>query len=463
MIYKNLLVIILFVFVLVIIIRKNNLIENYKSCKVENEDYVLIRPNISNNKYVLILAEEFWFKTTIINKVTKTEINYLFNKLQQESKYNFIILKTPFNFIKTIDKLGKNNISFIFLFQDIISNSYLNELPMKKIINYCKDLEKNNTIFYPGIEVTNMFASKKYYKILTDKMKYSILPHSITLEIKNFNNKNDIESTVLKLYDISKKMLLKFKKIIIKKGYSYNEQQVTVLNTDVLNNISSFTKRILGLDDKDYFDTETDAKKWEQNMNRYYIIQGFNNIISSTINEYRVYFINGIPTYVGWDDETPTQCVSDMDKSKINIYKIRKYKTKKQLYDYNLINTDIDILEKLSQINLEIGNKIIKFSVKVFNDFLKYFWKNKKTKYPILFRIDVSWAEDSLFQDKYSINIKTLDKKIRLYVNELEIDPSTLLDNQMVCQTNYQVNTKYIQKELGNLILNYIQQNTLKS
>jgi len=463
MIYKNIILIISLIFVYFIFIRKNNLIENYKSCKVENDDYVLIRPNISNNKYVLILAEEFWFETTIVNKLKTSQIDYLLNKLQQESKYNFIIIKEPSNFIKTIDKIGKKNISFIFLFQDIISDSYLNNIPMKKIINYCKDLEKNNTIFYPGIEVTNMFASKKYYKILSEKISYSVLPHSITLKIKNFNNKNDIENTVLKLYNISKKMLLKFNKIIIKKGYSYNEEQVTVINNDIVNNLQKFTKRILDLDDKDFFDVKTDAKKWEKDMNRYYIIQGFNHVISKTKNEYRVFFINGIPYYVGWDDETPIQCVSDIDKSKVNIYKIRKYKTLEQVYNYNLINTDTHTLKKLERFNLEIGNKIINFSIKVFDDFLKYFWKNKKTKYPILFRIDVSWAEDKLFQDKYSINLETLNKKIRLYVNELEIDPSTLLDNNMVCQTNDQINVKYIQKELGNLILNYIEKNKLKA
>jgi hypothetical protein len=256
-------------------------------------------------------------------------------------------------------------------------------------------------------------------------------------------------------------MLLKFKKIIIKKGYSYNEEQVTVINNDVLTDFPYFKKRILELDKKNFFGVKTDAKKWEKNMDRYYIIQGFNKIITKSYNEYRVFFINGKPYYVAWDDETPIQCVSDMDKSKINIYKIRKRTTLKQ--DYNLINTNKRSLKKIKKFNLEISNEIIKFSVKVFNDFLKYFWINKKTKYPILFRVDVSWAEDKLFQDKYSINLETLDKKIRLYVNELEIDPTNHLYSDMVCQTNYQINTKYIQKELGNLILNYIQKSTLKS
>jgi hypothetical protein len=459
MIHNNVILIILLIFAYLIFIKKDSLIENYKSCKVENEEYVLIKPTIPKDKYVLILAEEYWFKKSFVNKTS--QIDYLLNKLQQESKYNFIIIKKPSNFIKTIDKFGKNNISFIFLFQDIISDSYLNNIPMEKIINYCKDLEKNNTIFYPGIEITNIFASKKYNKILSDKMSYSILPHSITLGIKNFNNGCDIESTVLKLYDISKKMLLKFKKIIIKKGYSYNEEQVTVINNDVLTDFPYFKKRILELDKKNFFGVKTDAKKWEKNMDRYYIIQGFNKIITKSYNEYRVFFINGKPYYVAWDDETPIQCVSDMDKSKINIYKIRKRTTLKQ--DYNLINTNKRSLKKIKKFNLEISNEIIKFSVKVFNDFLKYFWINKKTKYPILFRVDVSWAEDKLFQDKYSINLETLDKKIRLYVNELEIDPTNHLYSDMVCQTNYQINTKYIQKELGNLILNYIQKSTLKS
>ena len=51
------------------------------------------------------------------------------------------------------------------------------------------------------------------------------------------------------------------------------------------------------------------------------------------------------------------------------------------------------------------------------------FFGNKKG-HQILFRTDISYTNDPIFMDKFSVNIEGMDSKVRLYVNELEIDPT---------------------------------------
>ena len=415
-------------------------------------DYILITPKKIKKKFIVILGEEYWFQQILDNNMKIDDSIYLINSLKKDKRYNYLILKTPKKFIHYIEKIGKNNIGYVFLFQDIISDSYLNNMKLINIINYCKKLEKNNIIFYPGIEITNLFASKRYYKILLDKMNYSVLPGSIVLKVKNFKDNEDIEYTVVKLYKICQDLIKKFNKIIIKKGYSYNEVQVVVINKELLGNITKFTRKLLELDNKKFFGKKSDAKKWETNIDRYYIIQGYNKVIKDSKNEYRVFFINGEPSYISWNDETPNQCVSDVNNVKNKyVYQIKDIYT-----NMKLLNSDASSLKKLEENDIEISKEIIKFSMKVFNDFLKYFWVNKPTKYPIIFRTDISWAEDNIFQDEHSVYLIKKNKKVRFYINELEIDPSHYFYNNLFCKTNKKINSKYIQEKVGKLIVNYI-------
>ena len=61
--------------------------------------------------------------------------------------------------------------------------------------------------------------------------------------------------------------------------------------------------------------------------------------------------------------------------------------------------------------------------------------------------------------DKYSINIEGMDSKVRLYVNELEIDPTNYFFNNTVCKKNKIITSEYLEKIFGNLINNYIKNN----
>lgn len=446
-------------FILIIFYVRNKRIENYITIENKNDlikntkEYIFI--NNKKDKFVVIVGEEFWFKQKMDNHKINDSI-FLINTLSNYKNYNFIILKTPKYFIESIEKIGKDNIEYIFLFQDVISDSYLNNIKLTDIIYYCKNLEKRGIKFYPGIDNTNLFASKRYYKVFLQKMKYAALPHSIVLEVKKFNGKEDVENTILKLYQLSKDMLNKFDKIVIKKGYSYNEIQVLTIDKNVINNKDLFLKTIQKLDDKDFFCKKTNANKWEIGIDRYYIIQGFNKIVTEAKNEYRIFYINGKPMYVSWEDELPNQCTSDINNiTNKFIYDIEDIDNSK----IKLLNKDISSLYKLMNFNTELAKEIVKYSKKVYDDFLKYFWVNQKTKHPIVFRIDVTWAEDNIFLDEYSIELKKQNKKVRLYVNELEIDPTHYLYNSIFCKTNHQVNSQYIQEEIGKSIINYINKN----
>jgi hypothetical protein len=449
-------------FILIIFYIRNKIIENYIT--IENKidlikntnEYILI--NNKKSKFVIIVGEEYWFKQKMDNHKIDDSY-YLFNSIRKNKIYNYIILKTPRNFIKYVEKIGFNKIEYVFLFQDVISDSYLNNVKLDYIINYCKKMEKRGIYFYPGTDITNLFASKRYYQILIDKMKYAALPHTEVLKVGKFNGKEDIEYTILKLYQICKNMLNKFDKIVIKKGYSYNEIQVLILNRKIVNNKDLFLKNIKKLDCKKFFGEKTNANKWEIGIDRYYIIQGFNKVVTKAKNEYRIFFINGKATYVSWEDDLPNQCISDI-KNITNkfVYDIKDVDDSK----ISLLNKNVPSLYKLEKFDTELAKDIIRFSKKVYNDFLKYFWINKITEHPIVFRIDVSWAEDNIFLDRYSTKLVKQNKIVRLYVNELEIDPTHYFYNSILCKTNNNINSQYIQEEIGKSIVDYINKNENK-
>ena len=89
-----------------------------------------------------------------------------------------------------------------------------------------------------------------------------------------------------------------------------------------------------------------------------------------------------------------------------------------------------------------------------YNEYIKLFWDQKR--HPILFRIDVSYAMDMKFQDKDSIVVDGFDNKIRLYANELEIDPTNFFFNDFNCNTDDFFNSRSSQENLAMHITNYI-------
>jgi hypothetical protein len=406
-------------------------------------------------KNVIVLGEEYWFnvKTKMYDFV---KAKYLLQQLESNKKFNYFILKNPGELLDKISEIGEENIFAIFLFQDILSDSFLNKIPLYEMKKYIITLQKKHNIHvYPGIGVTDMFGSKKYYDILVSKMKYSALPHSRVVVMKKFNNMTDHSKLIDELYKESKILFKTFDKIIIKKGYSYEGKQVQFIDKSIISDKILFTEKIEKLDKKKYFGVRTDASIWENRIDRYYILQGNNNVIKTESNEYRVYFFNGKAKYIAWADNVPNQCTDDIEIYSDEEY---EYKTKDNMNErgYRILNTKKDNIDILNSFNPSLGKEILRFGKKVYYDFLKYFWKDKPTEHPIMFRVDISFAIDEPFIDEYSINVDGFSKPIRLYINEMEIDPTNYFYNNILCKKNKDINAKNIQIHMGKLINNYL-------
>ena len=62
--------------------------------------------------------------------------------------------------ISTINKLGVDTVVAIFLFQDVLSDSYLNKKTILEMKNYMLDLS-SKVYVYPPVEIIYIFALKK--------------------------------------------------------------------------------------------------------------------------------------------------------------------------------------------------------------------------------------------------------------------------------------------------------------
>jgi hypothetical protein len=58
--------------------------------------------------------------------------------------------------------------------------------------------------------------------------------------------------------------------------------------------------------------------------------------------------------------------------------------------------------------------------------------------------------------DEHSIEVDGFDTPIRLYINEMEIDPTHFFFKNILCKKNKKINTKNIQIHMGRLINNYL-------
>lgn len=404
-----------------------------------------------SKKYIIILAEEYWH-TVETTKHKFIKAKYLLNEIKNNTKYEIVILKTPAELLSKISNIGNHKIKAIFIFQDILSDSFLNKKPIVEIRNIMYNLkDKHNVNIYPGIDMTDTFASKRYYLDLINKMPYSVLPGSQVYKIKykrgeDYTIKNN-------LYKLSKDMLKKFDKIVIKKGYSYSGIQVRIFNKELLNDKNKFFKKLEQLDYKYSFNRTTNAKIWERYITRYYILQGFNKVIQNKKNEYRVFFFGGKAKYIAWGDDIPNLCTSDFDTDNNKSYSSDDSNVDD---DYEVLNKDNNSIKKLNNLNPALVKEILRFAKRVYNDYLKIFWKNDLIEHPIIFRVDVSYAINEEFIDEHSINISGFDNKVRLYVNELEIDPTNYFYNNMICKNEREINNKYVQTLTAKLINEYI-------
>ena len=395
------------------------------------------------DKKILILGEEFWFESTRPRENYK-DAEYLLDELSKSKSADRIILvKSPAQLIEKIKEIGKTNISAIFTFHDVLSDSFTNNITINKMKDYMNGLRyKYNIDIYPGIDVTNHFGSKKYYKKLVDEksLNYAALPGSMVYVCRNYNKSKD-EEIIKNLYERSQEMLKKFKKIIIKKGYSYEGKQVKVIKQDTTE--KEFRQKMEELNFKKFWGKETDSREWEGNIDRYYILQGYNRIILNSMNEFRVFFLDGKAVYVVFDDDVDNVCINDMRTQDETISIINSQKKE-------------DVMET---INVPLAKEIVKFAKKVFEDYKPYFWK--KDTEPILFRTDISFAVGDEFQDEHSIKVEGFDKPVRIYVNELEIDPTSFFYNRMICNKRKTVDNESVERTMGRSINRYIEKHNL--
>ena len=407
---------------------------------------------------IIIIGEEFWFDTIdIMNGVeAKTKkAKYLLNKLKSnDTKYKYKIYHGPKNLIENINKIGVDNIKAIFLFHDPFADSILNGKTIKEMKDYFYDLQKNHNVhMYPGIENTLLFSSKKYNKILEDKLPHTILPKSKVLEHKNFALE-DSPKINKKLFKLSQKLLKYFDKIIIKKGYSYSSKQVQFINKDDIKSYKQFNSIVKKLNNKKFWEVESDASNMDVGIDRYYILQGFNKIVTKTINEYRIFFINGKATYIIWRDNWEGVCTSDIENDGDVV--IRDKQSENIAYIEQDTGKNLNDLSKSVShgFNKNLMIEILRFAKQTYKEFLPLFWKNKEP--PIILRLDVSYAVDKEFHDKYAQDIEGFDSKVRIYINEIEIDPTHYFYNNIICKSNQEINSKTLQELVGDSINKYI-------
>jgi hypothetical protein len=241
-------------------------------------------------KNIIILGEEYWFYE---EKPKYSKAPYLLNSLEfhrDKEKYNYIILENPGKLIETIDKIGINTIKAIFLFQDVLSDSYLNKKSILEMKNYLFNLKKEGIFLYPHPEVTDIFGSKKYNLTLSQKLPWAQLPHTKIYYVHNYDPQKDENKIFTGLYKNVEELWKIFKKVVVKKGYSYEGKQVKIFNKELIPDFYAFRKKARTLNFKDFWDVKTTSTDIDKGITRYYIIQGFNKIVSKRKNEYRILY-----------------------------------------------------------------------------------------------------------------------------------------------------------------------------
>jgi hypothetical protein len=361
-------------------------------------------------KKILILAEEYWFEQKQYDDIYE-DASFLLDELAKSGN-DYVLVKTPKELLEKIKEIKPENIIAIFMFHDVLSDSFLNNMSIRETIDYYKSLENN-------------FGSKQYYRTLKDNMYYSTLPHTIVFKKEKYLGSRDEGYIIKKLFQYSNRLFDKnFEKVVIKKGYSYESKQVRFFNKGI--DYEDFKEKAMKLNYKKFWNMGTNSIRWEKGIDRYYILQGFNNVIKKRENEYRVFFFNGKAVYIAFGTKINNICIDDIENKDVN--------------DFTFINKDLAV-------------EILRFAKKVYRDYLKLFWD--KDIDPILFRVDVSYATDERLQDKFSINVPGIGK-IRIYVNELEIDPTNFFYNKTICKTNKDITDESIQRTMGNLINEYV-------
>jgi hypothetical protein len=366
---------------------------------------------------IIILGEEYWFGHPDNPKYPPSTV--LLDRLikNKDPRFNYIIIKNPGELVSTINKTS--DIKGIFLFQDVISDCYLNNMNIAGMKKYLYSLVDKGIYIYPPINIIDTFGSKRYNQMLNDMFAYAGLPKTRVIEIKNYYPNRE-EEVVKTLWKNTQEMYNDFDKVVIKKGYSYEAKQVKTISKNTVKSYEEFKERAKGLNYKKFWNRGSNAITLDKGANRYYIMQGFNKIITKGQNEYRFFFHNGKLKYF-------TDSAGDFSKFNICKEDIKKY---------------------------PLVYAMKKFAYKIFKDIMRTIWPLKRK--PILFRVDVSFAIDDIFQDKYSINVEGFEKPIRIYANELEIDPTNYFFRLTKCEGNDKITTETLQRNFAKYINRFI-------
>lgn len=368
---------------------------------------------------IIILGEEYWFN----QGKQYPEASYLLKYLEDHRNkklHNYIILETPAELVETIEKVGLDTIKGIFIFQDIFSDSYLNNKTIKEMRDYMTNIQNKGIFIYPPPDVTNIFGSKQYNLTLKEKLSWASLPHTRVYSVPNYDSTKDEKNIYIELYKNVEDMWKMFKKVVIKKGYSYEGKQVRIFDKEKIKNFKDFKKLAKKLNYKNFWGVKSSSLNIDKGTTRFYILQGYNKIVTDKNNEYRVFFHNGKAKFIANGDMIPNTCLKDRSKK-------------------------------------PLGKEIIKFAKKLYKSYIPIFWNSSKHKrLPILFRIDVSYAIDPEYQDEHSIKVEGFDNMIRIYANEVEIDPTSFFYNKFICMSDKNFSSQALQRNMGKYITKYI-------
>jgi hypothetical protein len=146
----------------------------------------------------------------------------------------------------------------IFLFQDVLSDSYLNKKTIFEMKKYMLDLS-SKVYVYPPVEVTDIFSSKKYNLTLSKELPWGGLPHTEVYYSQNYQEKDE-NKIFSSLYKIVEKLWKTFKIVVVKKGYSYEGKQVLRFNKEMIHDFYEFKYKAQKLNFKNFWGVKTSSK-----------------------------------------------------------------------------------------------------------------------------------------------------------------------------------------------------------
>jgi len=369
-------------------------------------------------KNIIILGEEYWFAKK--DEPYYTEASELIKYLEdhRDMRFDYNIIKSPAEFITTIEKLGEDTIRGIFLFQDVLSDSNLNNKTIMEMKELVARLS-NDIYVYPPLDIIDTFASKNYNKTLNEKLPWAALPKTRVLFFPNYMP-TDENRILTKIWFTLQDMWKTFEKVVVKKGYSYEGKQVKTFAKDKFKDFHEFREFAKKLNYKSFWGQGTNSIKIDKGITRFYILQGFNKVVTKRENEYRVFFHNGNPKYIAYGDKIDNTCLIDQVKKPLEQY-------------------------------------VISFARQLYKKYIPLIWNLPRK--PILFRIDVSYATDPEFQDDYSQKVPGFETPVRFYANEMEIDPTSIFYNKFNCSESLsgkKFDSDMIQRNMGKYISKYI-------